>query len=506
MKKTLIYHCHNATAAKLDELYEVSRRYGTVQADIYNRYGGMKALPVLRYPREVRDEWVKSGYAEKYGLQARQWKQAIDEAFAMLKSLWGNAARCVRILAMRSERFTKDEKHYICYLLKAQELLYKVLNNMEFDIPERFKEIEVRRGICHRWLHRQLRKHRGAAPKRHKNRSFACDANMYDVHTDERGRMWLGVMGLNRGKRIHLLLTSTPEISGNIRIVLRGNRVEIHNAVDIPCPEVKPESECKKVNAVDKGFSTLIDTSKGDQYGKGFGGIMTAESDRLTQKNRSRSKIRAIAEKCEQSGDIEKAERIQKNNLGRKKYARQRAAGRKKAECFINTALNGFLGDQQPDLLIVENLKFQSWNKILPKRTKRLFSSWLKGIMRKRIEYKCHEHGVLIGEVNAAYSSQECPFCHFVHEANRKGDRFHCLSCGRGGNAHYFSALNLEARYYDPDINLFTPYREVKKILLSRFNQSAETVQPGLQIPYAGGLQRPPDRTVNRRANCLEYV
>jgi len=86
----------------------------------------------------------------------------------------------------------------------------------------------------------------------------------------------------------------------------------------------------------------------------------------------------------------------------------------------------------------------------------------------------------LLSEENPAYSSQTCPSCGFVHSNNRKGEKFYCQHCGKEGNADFFASLNLKQRFYENDITLFTPYREVKKILMSKFEASVESVQPGL--------------------------
>jgi hypothetical protein len=108
--------------------------------------------------------------------------------------------------------------------------------------------------------------------------------------------------------------------------------------------------------------------------------------------------------------------------------------------------------------------------------------------LRQRIEFKCQQNGVLLAEVNAAYTSQTCLFCGFVHPGNRKGDKFHCLNCGREGDADYFASLNILSRLDDPDIGRYTPYREVREILVERFETrhesggTVETAQPGLQI------------------------
>ncbi|WP_428994700.1 zinc ribbon domain-containing protein [Ferrimicrobium acidiphilum] len=86
-----------------------------------------------------------------------------------------------------------------------------------------------------------------------------------------------------------------------------------------------------------------------------------------------------------------------------------------------------------------------------------------------------------IKTVNAAYSSQTCPdpTCGYVHSGNRHGDVFHCRNpywdCNWQGDVDHVAAMNLLNRIEDHQINRFTPYREVKKILDERFLRRLES-------------------------------
>jgi hypothetical protein len=77
-------------------------------------------------------------------------------------------------------------------------------------------------------------------------------------------------------------------------------------------------------------------------------------------------------------------------------------------------------------------------------------------------------------QVNPAYTSQMCPTCLFVHKNNRTGDLFKCLNCGHTDHADRVAAYNLLARYYDPDITIYTPKSVVWSILQSRFIASLQ--------------------------------
>ena len=70
--------------------------------------------------------------------------------------------------------------------------------------------------------------------------------------------------------------------------------------------------------------------------------------------------------------------------------------------------------------------------------------------------------------VNAFYTSQTC------HESgefgNRKGDLFECKSCGKM-HADINAGNNIKHRKDDKEINQYTAYKEVKKILEERIQK-----------------------------------
>ncbi|MFW0860115.1 MAG: hypothetical protein AAGB97_08185, partial [Dehalococcoidia bacterium] len=225
---TRIVQVINATQNKLGEIYEIAKRVSAVRNDVWQRYGSLSSLPKLQYPRGVRDEWIKTGYDDRFGLPARQWKMAFDESFATIKSLWSNAKGKVRKSLHNTQVLTAQEKHYAFYLLKSNQLLYRALTNQGFDIPAKFEGLDIYREKVHKYLASRLRKHKGAKPVQKRPNTFSLDAQMYDLKEDDQGRLWLGIMSLTPRERIHLLLTSPRKFTGNIRIVLHGKWIEVH--------------------------------------------------------------------------------------------------------------------------------------------------------------------------------------------------------------------------------------------------------------------------------------
>jgi transposase len=471
----------NPTEKKISELYEIAQRSADVRNEIWHQYGSVAGLSKIDYPRQVRDQWVKQGNGKKYQLQARQWKIALESAFGTVKSLWSNAKGKVKQNISNHKDITKEERHYCFYILKDNDCVYKVLKYIDSESIINLKGKHIRTGKIHNYLRRQLRKYKGAKPRQRRKGTLELDENMYDLYEDKKGRIWLGVMSLKARKRIHLLLSSAVKFKGNIRIVLRGKTVEVHYNVKEECPKAEPE-KAMKIVGIDKGFTEVLTDSEGNKYGEKLGEILRKESDRLSEKNKRRNKLRAIAKKAEEKGKYKKAESIKQKNLGKKKYNRKKWQMRKVILTYIATAFNVFFKSRKPDLVIGEALNFvYNGNGKLPKKVKRYFSHWLKGIMQNTIKLRCLRNGVTYVSVNAAYTSQVCSWCGCF--GKRKGDTFHCPECGRVVDADYNGARNVLMRYFDPDIGLFTPFKDVKRILEERF-QADETVHPGFEILY----------------------
>jgi IS605 OrfB family transposase len=141
------------------------------------------------------------------------------------------------------------------------------------------------------------------------------------------------------------------------------------------------------------------------------------------------------------------------------------------------TAFNR-LAEKRPSTVVSESLSHtfdyhrgSNWNRRL--------SSWVRGKLNERLSFKALAKGFSHQQVNPAYSSQTCIPCGYVDRKNRRGDLFQCQYCRHVGDADSIAALNHKSRYFDREITRYTPYREVKRILLERFHRHLETKSSG---------------------------
>ena len=67
------------------------------------------------------------------------------------------------------------------------------------------------------------------------------------------------------------------------------------------------------------------------------------------------------------------------------------------------------------------------------------------------VTYKAESEGLVVTQINPAYTSQRCSKCGFTHEDNRPHnngqDEFGCLKCGYDVHADYNAAKNIGLKY-----------------------------------------------------------
>jgi len=75
-----------------------------------------------------------------------------------------------------------------------------------------------------------------------------------------------------------------------------------------------------------------------------------------------------------------------------------------------------------------------------------LLTRFGRAAVKNKLKDLTDDTGLDVIEVNAAYSSQECSGCSFVHKANRSGTEFLCRFCGKKTHADIDSARVLVKR------------------------------------------------------------
>jgi IS605 OrfB family transposase len=281
-------------------------------------------------------------------------------------------------------------------------------------------------------------------------------------------------MSLTPGKRIALPLCGNTPISGTLTLVITGEEVTLHISQELKKTAQHP---CKtQVEAVDFGYTEVMTDTQGMRYGTQFGLHLTRASEHLHQKMRKRHKLHALDKKMKAACPAS-AKRLGKYNLGKKKHHVTTSRFKATLEREINTAIHQLVKNKKPTIVVTEDLRHPfRYDKY--KTANRKLSGWLKGKLQDRIAFKALAEGFRHEQVNPAYGSQSCPYCEFVDPGNRHKDHFECLHCGHEDIADRIAAQNYARRWDDPEIGRYTPYRQVKALLLDRFHRRLEAGQP----------------------------
>jgi hypothetical protein len=368
-------------------------------------------------------------------LQARSWKAANKDACETVVRGWEAVAAQVRPAAARRDGWSQEQKHYAWWILSDPRRMAELAAGRAVN-PERIKLSGARASRVRAFPRRRIGRARGKPAAARLARSFPLDANMYRVF-EHGGVQYIDIATKEPRKRLALPLTGRTPIRGNVRVVLdpERRRVEAHYTASIE-PAAPLEGEAR---GLDAGVTEVFTDDEGSRYGEGFGRALGRGSERLLDKGRKRGKLRAVEKRAQERGDLAKANRIAKYNLGTRK---QRAANRRlrtEIERRIDTAINEAIRVKQPSVVARERLDIRG--KARSKKLSRKVAPWARSALKDRMKFKASGVARRLGfrreQVNPAYSSQECPECGFVHQENRKGDAFECLRCGHASGSDY---------------------------------------------------------------------
>jgi IS605 OrfB family transposase len=278
---------------------------------------------------------------------------------------------------------------------------------------------------------------------------------------EHNGKAWLKVMGINRGKRITIPLNTNHTPQGMLRLILRDGKIEVHYARDVEevC-SIKAHGE--KVIGIDKGYTEVFVDSEGNEHGDKLGELLTSESDFLKDKYRNRNKISAVRD-----AKLHKQRAIDLNNMGCKKLNARKSKHTKRVRDKIFKAAHSVVDHAK--IVVCEDLTANIKGRSYGKDQNRRLSGWVKGIIAEAIESVSQRRGSTLVKVNAAYTSQ-IDSRYGVLLGTRKGDLFYCFD-GVVLDADLNAARNILSRLYDSEIQLYTPYKDVKRILLKRTEQ-----------------------------------
>lgn len=438
-------------------------------------YEHVKYLRYLSEKRKLRDELVSAGFVSPFGLQARQWKLALEDALYTLERQWEATVVEVKERLYRHEELTNEEKHYAFWLLYRHEKhgrnwqrIQAVFTGEDVTNGEINLDAEGRARV-RKYLKRVFRRVMGRKPRVKKARSFTVDQQMYRVFSTGT-RQYIAIATLTPGERVIIPLAGVHAVEGNLRVILLPDE----RAVEILLtrePQTYPPGE--EEAGIDLGVTEVFTDDTGRKYRPEYGEALQEMSDHILDKSRKRGKLWALRRKFLEQ-DPNKARRILNHNLGLIKQTKRNQKYRTRCENEINRAFNELYRERRPKIIAYEDLAHLR-GKARSKGLSRKVSGWQRSTIKERLEYKNYIYSVTDpGPVNAAYSSQTCPMCGWVDAKNRRGDVFKCLKCGFEAGADSVAALNLKLRLHDEEITRYMSYKKVKELLLRRYYQKQQ--------------------------------
>ncbi len=203
--------------------------------------------------------------------------------------------------------------------------------------------------------------------------------------------------------------------------------------------------------ALDFGLRTLFATNRGDLYGRNFIEILK-KYDRYTSSlasNRQRQGLRV------KSPNYDSLVRQLRNFLKNE----------------IHRVIHTIIADYQPQEIVVEHLNFTSPQ--LSRRFNRILSHAGRKIIQDKFASLTEEFGIVITEIPAPYTSQQCSSCGYVDELNRPTQStFLCQYCHTKLHADVNGARNIFARSSSKDLsNIYLSKETILSILIRQFLQ-----------------------------------
>lgn len=455
-----------ATNATLEALLEA---YGQQVEYFVHRFHSRVWRPFCSGARyqQLRDKLVEAiAEAEKegkeapfpiFGLQARHWKLALQQASSVVENDWALAQQRAREKLVRSQWYANlndNERHYVNLLLSTMgDDFFLMMNGRTPTFSwhrdyEQLKEIENPAALS-TVVHRQIQKKKSKRIRRKACRSIWFDCNCFDVQIVTEGKEQIQVvslMTLTPHQRVTIRLRGKKAIKGTIKLVKTSRGWKLHT---LSKPKVKKKSSKKTklpCAVMDMGLSEVFTMHDGAQFGRKLGATIHAKAEAVDQKLKERNRLAALAENTK---DPKKRRNILRYNLGSKKFDRDVAKHKTHVHNIVNHALNEMLVRYSASVWVVENLSHYFHLEGFSKKTKRLLSNWVRGFIGERLNFKTALCGVKLVKVPASYSSQRCPYCGCVSRESRKGDKFKCVHCGAEGHADVVACLNLLCRAHD---------------------------------------------------------
>ena len=446
----------------IEDLEKLGQDFSSDINYFYSRFSGIKNIDNLNF-RKIRDEILKE--LDHLNLSGHYLQRCLNAALGNIKSMWSNTFRFIKSNISANKKLTNEEKHFLLTVIKIKSFVDYIVNtNKSFDELLKSKYFSnwkkenpgyiIDERKIRQYLKRQIRKLKPKIPYT-KKKYFKIDRTLYNFKND---KLYM-TNPYKKGNRFELVSVNKNTYGSESTVHFNENRVKIGFPIDVKQKKLNTNN----INdiGIDKGFIDLITTSNKTVYGQRFCDIVKPHIDKYLETQKERGKYWSLYHKYKDTNP-KKAENIKKNNLGYVKFNKNKKLTKETKKKFINYSINEFIKNENPTEIIVEDL---SWDKKSNKKRYRLgydLSSWDKGYLQERIEFKAYENSITVIKVNSAYTSQICSCCCKLGERN--GKQFKCDSCNTVLDVDYNASINIKNRK-ETSIETYMKPSEVLEIL-----------------------------------------
>ena len=283
---------------------------------------------------------------------------------------------------------------------------------------------------------------------------------------------WIKLSTLEKGKPILIPVTTHEYFNQNEGVMKNFCQLNINRDNEFSIVFSKEQSDFKNLSedekvlryqpkmdklGLDFGLNNLFAASTGDLYGKGFKVPLEHYDAIITKLAKSRQKQGLKVRSPRYDKLVSKIRSYLKNE--------------------INRVINSFINQHKPKELIVERLNFQSPK--LSKRMNRILSKFGKKMIQDKFERLKEEFGIIVTEINPAYTSQECQ-CGYIDKKNRKSQsKFLCGYCLKKTNADINASRVLVARSSCKSANIYLKKETVLRIRIEKFIMERGRIKDG---------------------------
>lgn len=434
--KTIWQYSEPLSEETMAFLRDIANDCCKVKNYVYGKYSGVKNVNNLTPVYNILNEMRHCGLREQLNLPAVYYELAIADAVTNIKCSWGTVRNKIGECITANENLSDDDRIYLRTVLKMNGVFAAVLNHQEYVMPRNAAGLDIDVKRLNNLLCRLTRRYQ-TQPQTDCVDSFRISPNGYSYRD---GAMW--IVCRTPRKRIPIPLKDDRTFERQLQIQIRQNDVVLAVPVET---KVKKHQDYANTVYIYIGSKDMFTLSNEHIYGESLENLINPETERLAKKNKERRKMYMTYMQSAEDGDVKKAENIEKNNLGKFKYDRQKEKEKVRTRTFINSEINKMIKTEKPAKIVITKPVLKNRTKIYSKSANRKLARNFNGYIRERLAYKCKVHSIELVEISSNCTGKICSIC--GSEGTRQGKEFVCEKCGLDTTIALNSARNIQQKY-----------------------------------------------------------